>query len=107
LASFIVHPDYILEPEKRAQYKALLSWLCQIRQEQNLWLALPGEIDSWWRARSRMSIVKDGESWRVAGEGAERAVMAFARSVDGRLVYELPNATQEGIRPNRAASNPN
>jgi hypothetical protein len=36
-----------------------------------------------------MSIVKDDKSWRIVGEGAERAVLAFAKIVDGKLVYEL------------------
>jgi hypothetical protein len=90
LASFIVHPDYITEPRTQAVYKNLLILLSELRKQENLWFALPRDIDSWWRARSRMSVVRDGESWRVVGEGAERAVLAFAKAVDGKLVYELP-----------------
>jgi hypothetical protein len=90
LASFIVHPDYITEPRTQAVYKNLLILLSELRKQENLWFALPRDIDSWWRARSRMSVVRDGESWRVVGEGAERAVLAFAKVVDGKLVYELP-----------------
>jgi len=89
LASFLVHPDYIVESGQKAQYKVLLGWLRELSQQQNLWFALPSEIDAWWRVRSRMSVVKDGESWRVVGEGADRAVVAFAKAVDGQLVYEL------------------
>jgi hypothetical protein len=95
LASFLVHPDYITEPETRGLYKDLLIMLDELRKLNDLWFALPCEIDSWWRARSLMSIVKDRESWRIVGEGAERAVLAFARVVDGQLVYELAN-TSEG-----------
>lgn len=90
LASFIVHPDYITEPKTQALYKDLLAMLSDLRKHENLWFALPRDIDSWWRARSRMSIVKDGETWRIIGEGADRAVLAFASVVDGKLVYELP-----------------
>lgn len=89
LASFIVHPDYILDADNRSLYKALLGWLRQLRKQKALWFALPREVDSWWRARSRMSVVKHGESWRVVGEGSERAVLAFARAVNGQLTYEL------------------
>lgn len=89
MATFIVHPDYILESGTQAVYKELLAALAEMRKRDALWCALPSDIDSWWRARSRMSLVKDGKSWRVVGEGAERAVLAFARVVDGRLVYEL------------------
>jgi hypothetical protein len=68
--------------------------LSELRGREAVWFALPNEIDSWWRARSRMSIVKDGESWQIVGEGAERAVLAFAKEVDGQLVYEPTDASQ-------------
>jgi len=72
-----------------ATYRALLSYLCKLRDETSIWFALPREIDSWWRARSRMSVVAKGSSWRIEGDGAEQAVLAFAKEVNGRLVYEL------------------
>lgn len=94
LASFIVHPDYITEDKTQAVYKDLLVMLAELRKREALWFALPGEIESWWRARSRMSIVKDNNSWRIMGEGAERAVLAFARMVDGQLIYVQADAPQ-------------
>lgn len=94
MASFIVHPDYITEPETQAVYKELLAKLDELRKREALWFALPGEIDSWWRMRSRMSIVKDGNTWRIVGDGADRAVLAFAKDVEGQLVYELAGASQ-------------
>jgi hypothetical protein len=36
-----------------------------------------------------MSVVRDGKSWRIEGEGAEQAVLAFAKNVDEKLKYEL------------------
>ena len=89
LATFIVHPDYIMEPDTRAVYEALLGWLSRMRQERALWFALPHQVDCWWRDRSRMSVIPDGKSWRIVGEGSERAVLAFAKVVDEQLVYEL------------------
>lgn len=89
MATFLVHPDYIVEAGTQATYKELLAMLSDLRKREALWFGLPGEIDSWWRARSQMSIVKDDKSWRIVGEGAERAVLAFAKIVDGKLVYEL------------------
>jgi len=88
LVSFLVHPDYVIQSETQAIYKDLLTMLVELRGRKAVWFALPHEIDSWWRARSRMSVVNDNGSWRVVGEGAERAVLAFARVVDGQLVYE-------------------
>jgi hypothetical protein len=92
LATFIVHPDYVIEPDTRTAYETLLAWLARVRQERALWFALPREINSWWRERSRMSVAQDGESWRITGEGSERAVLAFAKVVDSQLVYELAGA---------------
>ena len=92
LASFIVHPDYIMEHDALSVYQDLLGHLRELREKKSIWCALPAEIDSWWRARSKMSVVMDGHSWRIEGDCAERAVLAYARNVDGVLEYELAQA---------------
>jgi hypothetical protein len=89
LVSFIVHPDYIVDRDTRSVYEDLLRYLRDLSREISLWFALPSEIDSWWRARSRMSVVKEGNSWRIEGEGAENAVLAFAKNINGHVTYEL------------------
>ena len=94
LATFIVHPDYVIESGTRSVYEDLLRWMAELRERGNLWFALSGEIDSWWRERSRMSVVEAGDSWRIVGEGSRRAVLAFAKVVDGRLTYELTDTPQ-------------
>lgn len=101
LATFLIHPDYIIERETQAVYRELLAELSNMRRTQSLWFAVPGEVDRWWRQRARMSLVKDDKSWRIHGEGAERAVLAFAKIVDGQLVYELADAP----RSNRQTAN--
>jgi hypothetical protein len=97
LVSFIVHPDYILDPDKLSAYKSLLDYLRELREKSAVWCALPSEINTWWRARSRMSLVRDGCSWRITGDGAERAVVAYARNVEGKLVYELAQGPEVGM----------
>jgi hypothetical protein len=92
LVSFIVHPDYVIEHDTNSAYKGLLGYLQELREKTRIWSALPAEVDCWWRARSKMSVVKDGNSWRIEGDDAERAVLAFAKNVDGNLVYELAQA---------------
>ncbi len=92
LASFIVHPDYIFEPDTSLVYKGLLCYLRELRTNRKIWGALPVEVDSWWRARSNMSVVKSGNSWRIEGDDTGRAVLAFAKRIDGKLVYELAQA---------------
>ena len=106
LASFIVHPDYIAEPETKAVYIDLLTMLTELRKQEDLWFALPRDIDDWWRARSRMSLVKDGESWRIVGEGADRAVLAYAKAVDGQLIYETPDTPARGTASSRTHLTP-
>lgn len=96
LASFIIHPDYVMEPDTRAVYEKLLEYLRELRAKTEVWLALPREIDGWWRARSQMRLLKDGHSWRVEGEQADRAVLAYAKNVNGKLVYELERAAAAG-----------
>jgi hypothetical protein len=94
MASFIVHPDYVMEPDTKSVYKDLLRYLRGLRETGQIWFGLPADIDSWWRARSKMSLVKHDNSWRIEGEAAERAVLAYAKNVDGKLVYELADATE-------------
>jgi len=89
LLSFIVPPDYVLQPDMLSVYKHLLHQLQGLRDKTAIWCALPSEINAWWRARNKMSIIKDGASWRIVGEGAERAVLAYAKNVDGKIVYEF------------------
>ena len=92
LLSFIIHPDYVRERDTLSVYEALLGHLRDLRQRTSIWCALPSEIDAWWRARSKMSVVEEGSSWRVEGDDSGQAVLAFARNVDGKLVYELSPA---------------
>ena len=96
LLSFIVHPDYVVQPETLSVYKHLLRHLQGLRDKTPIWCALPSEINAWWRARDKMSVVKDGASWRIVGQESERAVLAYAKSVDGKIVYEFsPSARPE------------
>jgi hypothetical protein len=89
LVSFIVHPDYVIEKKAQGIYRKLLMFLCESGREQRIWFALPEEIDRWWRARHKMRAVGRDGDWRIEGEGAERAKLAFAQRVDKRLEYEI------------------
>jgi hypothetical protein len=95
LMSFIVHPDYILEKRESSVYRQLLAHLAFLGQQQKVWLAAPGEIDRWWRQRSKMALVFDGETWRVEGEGSERARIAYASEKDGQLAFTVQNSSRK------------
>lgn len=89
LMSFIVHPDYIMEPAQRQVYEALLAHLVQLRKEANIWITLPGELNCWWRQRAEMKLVETAEGWQITGPGSERARLAWATECEGRLVLDL------------------
>lgn len=95
LMNFIVHPDYILDVREREVYEALLEYLRSLKQKEGVWLPLPGEVDRWWRERSKMRLFEDGSGWRIEGQGKERARIAYAHEDGGRLVFKFDGHTPE------------
>jgi hypothetical protein len=89
LASFIIHPDYIQTTESRNAYFELLAHLCENRDNVGVWIALPGEVNTWWRQRSAMHLIQKGEQWQIEGEGADRAQIAYATISNDILSYRL------------------
>jgi hypothetical protein len=96
LMSFIAHPDYLIDSRSRGVYESLLSYLQQIVEREKIWMALPGEVNTWWRARSAMRIVQKGENWAIEGPGSERAQIAFAVLDNGQLTYEVAKPGAKG-----------
>ena len=82
LMSFIVHPDYLDGERERQVYRMLLDHLTSLREGGRCWVALPGDVERWWRQRRHMRVVPDGDGWRIEGAGRERARLAFA-VIDG------------------------
>ena len=72
--------------------RELLAWLSHLKGERNLWMALPGELERWWRARARMRLEERHGHWTVSGEGSEQASIAYLGMEDGRLTITLPPA---------------
>jgi hypothetical protein len=89
LISFIVHPDYLVEERARDVYVELLALLSRLTSTGNLWLALPAEINRWWRSRAAMNLVACGRSWVIEGPESDRARVAYARLEGDRVVYSL------------------
>lgn len=89
LISFITHPDYLREKRARGCYLELLSYLARLRDEKKLWFTLPTEVNNWWRKRSQMSLVPDGEKWQIEGPDSERARVAYARLRGDHLEYDV------------------
>lgn len=98
LVSFIVHPDYTMEPNKQKLYCQLLDKLKTDSERRNIWLALPHEVDTWWRDRNSMTLTQKDGKWSIRGKGSERAAVAYARLEDGKLTYIAPNGSTDGWR---------
>jgi glycosyltransferase involved in cell wall biosynthesis len=98
LVSIIVHPDYVIGEKPRETYRQLLQYLTGLCAANKIWSTLPREIDRWWRSRLAMKLVRHGNTWRIEGEGKERARIAYAHLVDGNLSYSFdPVHAEEGI----------
>lgn len=89
LMSFLSHPDYLIDTKPRAVYASLLAHLREVCDANNVWHALPGELDGWWRARAHMDLVRSDDNWQIAGPEANRARVAYANLDDDRIVYSL------------------
>jgi len=89
IMQMIVHPDYILGEAERRVYADLLSYLSELRDRGETWIALPAEVAAWWRLRSNLKLIKEGSQWRIEGEGGENARLAYATLVNGKLEYRL------------------
>src|SRR5204862_1597721 len=59
-ASFIVHPDYVIEERARTTYQRLLEHLSRVLDVRQMWIALPHEVVRLWMQRRVMSVVLDG-----------------------------------------------
>jgi hypothetical protein len=66
-----------------------------LRDERGVWTALPKDVATWWRQRSKMKLVEDANGLRIEGEGKERALIAYASEKSGRLTFELCPANSD------------
>jgi hypothetical protein len=98
IMSVIVHPDYILEPRERVVYEGLLDHLRTLRQEKEVWVTTPAEVDRWWRQRAEMRLVEFGHGWRIVGAGRERARIGYAREENGSLVLTQEEPSEQELR---------
>lgn len=86
LVNIIIHPDYIVDPERLALYERFLEFL---RAQEGMWHALPRDAAAWWRRRERLEIVAgEGGEPRIEGDGAGEATVAYARERDGEIVFD-------------------
>jgi hypothetical protein len=104
LASVIVHPDYLTGEREMNVYRELLNHLREEERRNRLWLALPADVDRWWRQRAAMQLRQTSAGgWEITGKGAERATIANATLDGDRIRYSFPHGT---ACPERLARRP-
>jgi glycosyltransferase involved in cell wall biosynthesis len=89
MINIISHPDYLIATDARSTYRQLLAYLADTCRHESLWATLPGEIDHWWRMRNQMRMVRAGSRWEIRGNGSDRARIAYASLVGGKLAYTM------------------
>jgi hypothetical protein len=89
LASFIVHPDYIIDSKARDVYVQLLAYLASLRASRKVWITRPHDVNRWWRQRSQMELVRSGATWQVKGNGSERARVGYVVATEHGVEYTL------------------
>jgi hypothetical protein len=89
LMNCIIHPDYVISQKAWRVYSELLLHLCELRSQGETWMPLPREVAAWWRTRSKLSLVNEGGSYRIEGEGSQRARIAYALLSGDRICYEI------------------
>jgi hypothetical protein len=92
LITLLTHPDYLAGEGALPVYMSLLDYLQRLRAQSKVWMALPSEVNRWWRSRRQMRIVPRGKSWCIEGADAERARLAYA-VLDGDSVRFVLAAT--------------
>jgi peptidoglycan/xylan/chitin deacetylase (PgdA/CDA1 family) len=93
LINLITHPDYLDTPARLRMYEEFLEYLAVKRDG---WHALPRDVAAWWRTRSRLRCIEEGDRVRIVGEGAERARIVWGRLRGDDVALELEPATVDG-----------
>ena len=96
LASFLIHPDYILGADTSRVFHSLLEYLTGICADRHVWCPLPKQVDAWWTQRNSMKLeCRDGK-WHVVGPGSERARVAYASLSGTDVVYQFEESQRSG-----------
>ena len=98
LISVIAHPDYLRDGRAMRVYQELLAYLGTLRVRRRIWIALPGEVNQWWRQRQKMVLVRHGNGWRVEGPGSQRARVAYAVLDRGAVSYRVESVDEGNLQ---------
>ena len=101
LASFIIHPDYLMDKRAQETYRALLTFLNVLRCKGKLSIVLPSEVANWWRDRNRMTLQMSQGTWSVVGPESQRGRVAYADCADGEIKYSVSALQMDYLQSTR------
>ncbi len=92
LVNIIVHPDYVISPERLAAYERFLVFLRELLDRDRGWHALPRDVAQWWRTREALAVTRAGDDVRIVGRDgapAPDATVAWVREEGGDIVIDV------------------
>jgi hypothetical protein len=95
LINIIIHPDYMLTPDRLGLYDRFLAYLRQRIDRDDGWHALPREVAQWWRLRAALCDRIEGQEVSALPEPLPNgATLAEAAEMNGRIVFDLAPRSQ-------------
>lgn len=83
MALVIVHPDYIINDTRLKWYEDLLQY---VRKKTAAWLALPRDVNNWWRQRDGSSLKYDvTNNYYIDGPASNKGFVRYLELVDNDL----------------------
>lgn len=86
MALALVHPDYMLEPDRLRGYARLLE---AFRDDPAMWTPLPREVAAWWRRRVATSLQPIDGHWRAVGPAEDEVAIAFVEPTPAEPVCHV------------------
>jgi peptidoglycan/xylan/chitin deacetylase (PgdA/CDA1 family) len=77
-----VHPDYMTSAARLDLYRAVLH---RLAEDEEAWIALPGDVSDWWRRRSESEIHDDGDRLEIYGPARDDGAVGSVALSSGDL----------------------
>jgi hypothetical protein len=77
-----VHPDYMTSAARLDLYRAVLH---RLAEDEEAWMALPGDVSDWWRRRSESGIHEHGDRLEIYGPARDDGAVGSVALSSGDL----------------------
>jgi peptidoglycan/xylan/chitin deacetylase (PgdA/CDA1 family) len=77
-----VHPDYMTSAARLDLYRAVLH---RLAEDEEAWIALPGDVSDWWRRRSESGIHDHGNRLEIYGPARDDGAVGSVALSSGNL----------------------